>query len=202
MIEFFLRAKHWHIFLLILGLPVIFQLYYLFELFVQGNYQVQTASENIQDYLWYIPLLCLAAVLGQLAWNWSVATGLQEKIPAELRLNLRRFNWVTGLVVAFNVWFFTIFLADVFAPPDQQLVLASNSRWLWYFVPLTSLGTLGLIYLQYITAKSIALARKQGRVRIGSWLGYFLLQVVFLLGIWFLQPRVQKAAASNDQLIL
>lgn len=193
MTDFFLRAKNWHVFLLNLGAPLVFQLYFVYELFGKGNAWTLSGSENAQNYLWYIPLFSLASVLIQLAWTWSIGTGLQEKIPEELRLNTSRFNWVMVIVVGVNLWFFNIFLADVFAPPDQQLVLTPNSNWLWYFIPLMCLGGLGLIYVQCFAAKSIALARKQSRVGLGGWLGYYLLQIVFLLGIWWLQPRVQQA---------
>ncbi|MEM7574541.1 MAG: hypothetical protein AAF433_16675, partial [Bacteroidota bacterium] len=51
--------------------------------------------------------------------------------------------------------------------------------------------------VQYFAAKSIALARKQARVGLGGWLGYYLLQIVFLFGIWWLQPKVQQGAGSE-----
>jgi len=46
MIQFFLRLKHWQLFIVMLGLPIIYQLYFIFEIFGSRIQPMEVVGEE------------------------------------------------------------------------------------------------------------------------------------------------------------
>ena len=46
MIQFFLRLKHWQLFIVMLGLPIIYQLYFIFEIFGSRTQPMEVVGEE------------------------------------------------------------------------------------------------------------------------------------------------------------
>jgi hypothetical protein len=173
--DYFLRAKHWQIFLLLFGTFSVSQ----FILFT-GARTVTGESSGIVS-------LCAWAVLGlaQLslaAWLWSLGVFLTSIKPPALRLSLRffRFALVYGPVFLFA---FNVFFDDL-----QSLPLAFVS-------PLNLLAIFCVVYSLYFVSRSLVSAEKSESVSFSSYVVEFFLIWFFPIGVWFIQPRVNRLYA-------
>lgn len=191
MTDFFLRAKPWQVFLLTLGFPVLIQLYYLFTV-VNGYYlQPDGSKDLVGRYLDYIPVMCLMAVIPVIAWLWSVGTGLQDRIPEAIRMNTRWFTYACIGLLLFYIFFFTVFMPDLFVPAENR-ILVNNGKWMTLLIPVYALSGIGIIYIFLFVAKTIKTAERQARVRFGGYLWLSFLFWLFPLGVWIAQARVRK----------
>ena len=87
-----MKAKHWQLFLLTFGIPIIVQFVFMGSMFVGiGNGTVPDPSFML-GYITIFPLIMLLFSAVLFGWLWSVATGLQKKLPGNVRLNLRKFK--------------------------------------------------------------------------------------------------------------
>ena len=96
MIDLFLKAKHWQLFLLSIGIPILFY-------FLMMSYMISSIGnisavgdgpppEAMFGMMTYMPLLMILVTGVVYGWYWSVGVGLQNKIPEHLRLNVNLFK--------------------------------------------------------------------------------------------------------------
>ena len=87
------KAKHWQLFLLMFGIPI------LFQFFVMGNILSQISlKENNPDlsfmvnYFRLFPILMILYLGTFFGWFWSIAIGLNHKIPTGLKMKTSKFK--------------------------------------------------------------------------------------------------------------
>ncbi len=188
----FLRAQHWQIFSLsfLLPLATVFAIVW----WIKEHYLFD--SKDFMDqlkwmaYFAILPLFVIPSVT-YFGWLWSVAIGLQARIK-EQSIRMRT-AW-------FRVFFFFPFL-----------VFGATAALLWYYgreimlMPINYEGlipvVIGLLMLfnqfcliavPYFAAKSIKVAEKQDKVSFWNPMGTLFLILIFPIGIWFLQPRINR----------
>lgn len=204
MIAYLLRAKHWQVFTAIVGIPMI--LYFAFVAFVFSEMMRIQSNGAIPDLIqfigWfkYFIVFMLVIIAFLFAWQWSVAIGLNRIIPVEhkLKTGLFKFSMIFPLIymtllMTLGFYFFTY---------QIQNLIASNTppefTWALFILPFHFLSVFCMFYNIYFVAKSIKTAEAQRSVTIGD----FILEAVFVwflpIGIWFLQPRINKMIAEHN----
>jgi hypothetical protein len=93
MIKLFLKAKHWQLFLFILGIPVIFQVFIIFMIF--SNIEINSTDKFVYTLLFFefFPLIMIMFTSLFFGWLWSIVIGLKEKIPTEIKMNTKKFKF-------------------------------------------------------------------------------------------------------------
>ncbi|MEM7571238.1 MAG: hypothetical protein AAF433_00005 [Bacteroidota bacterium] len=198
MINFFLRAKHWQVFLLILSLPILAQ-FLFFGLFFNDLNNLSDpagAARAFDSYLRFIPWLILLSMGGLLAWFWSIGQGLQAQIPEDLRPKTSFFAISIAFPLLYFFLFFQVLMPDLFLMSPDSFPL-ENFRWLGLIIPLHFFAMFCMFYNMYFAARSIKLAELQRPVQAGDYLGDFFLFWFFVIGIWFIQPRVNQLAEEG-----
>jgi hypothetical protein len=171
---FLLRAKSWQIFALVIGLGVSGQIVAAISLI---------RSMEGPDELLKVPLgfgietvLIMCCFLG---WHWSVGTFLSSRVPSALRLKFGFFRFALVYPVIYVMIFMWMF---------KTLNGASFSL----ILLLHFLAMFCLFYLLYFVSKSLVLAETCKPASFNDYAGPFFLIWFFPIGIWFIQPRLNR----------
>jgi hypothetical protein len=205
--ERFLKLKHWQLFVLLFGLPIVLEILFFSTYFKNMMAQNIDTSRFLElfQYFQYFPILILLILLINLGWYWAVGIKLQEKIPVELRLKTGFFKFFVIFPIIYFIaialalfWFFSII--GIF--PYGSIHTGENIPPLIGFLPLIFFPIhffylFCTIYSMYFTARTIKTAELQKAVRFDEYIGEFFLIMFFPIGVWILQPRINKIIADD-----
>lgn len=176
-VKFFLRAKHWQIFLLLFGVGC-----------VGGNAAMflplattRSPEELLKISLPFVFVMVLF-MLCLVAWLWSMGSflnSIQQPTP-KLRLGFFRFALLYPTV------YILIFSA---------LFGASKPVLLALIFPLHFFAMFCLFYNFYFVSKSLAVVETGKSVSFYDYAGSFFLLWFFPVGVWFIQPRINRLYA-------
>lgn len=191
MINKFLKAKHWEVFILMFVIPLGLQFSPGLAL---ACYLPKTGNPGtglivvVSSIMGMAFLLSVATYFG---WFWSIASGLQAQIPQAVRLSLKRFK---ALLIFPAVYITGFFLFMSFAASS----IRSNPDVILYalpiILPLHFLAIASIFYCLYFVSKTIKLAELKRNVTFGEFIGEFFMIWFYPVGIWFLQPKLNQLA--------
>ncbi|HZX59866.1 MAG TPA: hypothetical protein VFE54_14115 [Mucilaginibacter sp.] len=192
----FLRAKHWQIFLITFALPFVLQI----TLVATTVYNIIQNNDPslILGYIKFLPLVIIVFMGGIFGWQWSVAIGLQKKIPAGINMKVTQFKIFFFIPVVymllFSVFISSMFNADIFhgGQPDPRIFYLFP-----IIFPLHLFAMFCLFYCIYFVAKTIKTVELQREVTFNDFVAEFFLTWFHFIGIWILQPRINKMAEEN-----
>jgi hypothetical protein len=177
--RFFLRAKHWQIFLLLVAVFVALEI-----LFSGGLVSGAKSEEDLTLTIDLIAALTGLSLVCFLVWLWSLGSFLTSAAPAEFRLKTGFFRFA---VIYPGVYIF------VFA----ALFFSMNPKVLAVIIPLHLFGMFCMFYDLYFVAKSLAMAETGSSATFAGYAGAFFLLWFYPIGIWFIQPRVNRLYADR-----
>ena len=196
MIQFFLRLKHWQLFIVMLGLPIIYQLYFIFKVLGSRTQPMEVVGEEGVtqvlneryfhfDFLPYVLILFSLVFFG---WFWSIAIGLQKNIPVEIEMKVKRFKALFIIPLVYTIAFMML-IGGLFS--GMFTYGFSNSTWfLVIILPLHLFSMFCIFHTIYFVAKTIRTAELQRVVTFGDFAGEFFLLWFYIIGIWIIQPKV------------
>ena len=189
----FLKIKHWQLFLLF-SFP---WLLYLCIVLVDywGHFQhsdiIVISLFCLFDSYW--PIILSFSPLVWLFYAYSLMCAFDDRVPSSLKIGRGFALFCFSLPFFFfvTVWLFLFgFLNMLCVPPPIGDGLLLFLFWFDYlFWPL---GLLLLFYGVYLLAKTMKIAELQRNVQGKEVLGDFFLFLFFPIGVWFLQPRVNR----------
>lgn len=187
--NFFVRAKHWQVFMLLIGIPSIAQTIIL-ALLIPASLHGGTHSLIIV--LKWIPIPMLFCFTFYLLWLYTIGTMLYAMAPSSATVKLWAFKICLTVLLLYGICFSvfiylvvsSIFL-NALSPPN--IIIAPL---LMLFIHL--LAMLSVIYCCYFIAKILKLAESQSDVRFTDCIGDFVLMIILPIGIWVIQPRINK----------
>ncbi len=140
-----------------------------------------------------INLSCLVFLI----WFWVVALELKKHLPEEIYFNHKFFRsamLVLGLILpAYGI-------IEALAP---QMILENNStKYLFnifgfYVNTHDSLTFICYTYVCHYLSRALATAEKQKNSTLIEHLGTFILLFILPIGIWFIQPRINKLTTGT-----
>lgn len=186
-----LTLKHWQIFVLLMGLPLIFQ-------FV-GMVSIMT-SKNPTMFLVGFPILMVFFVALFFGWFYALGTNLHKKLPATVVMNLTRFKIFLFIPVVYML-FFAVFMFTMFSVGGRP-----NPAIFGIIFPLHLFSMFCIFYCLYFNAKALKSVEWQKPVTFSDFAGEFFLIWFFPIGIWIIQPRINKlfdtTIGADDNTIL
>jgi hypothetical protein len=177
--RFFLRAKHWQVFVLVWG-----------AYFVGQMAMVAVIPEGpVIDHPLRVGLFAEAVMspflLFFMGWLWSLGSFLFSTSGSSLRPSIRAFR--------FAVIFSTLYL---FAALPFFLSSGSTATET-VILPLHLLALACLTYVFYFDARSLAIAEKGEEATSNDHVLPFFLLFFSLIGIWLIQPRINRLYAHK-----
>lgn len=193
--DIFLRLKHWQLFLLIIGLPIVFQISFVGVL--ASSEKVGT-MDNIFQLLQFAPLIFSISMCAFFGWFWAIAMEFQKKLPESLRLKLTKFKvlflismtYLVGILFLLTNFNTIIYYARTYDEHNTYLFLIA----LVIIIVLHLFSVFGIFYSMYFVAKTIKTVELQREVRFGDFIGEFFMIWFYFIGIWILQPKVNQLA--------
>ncbi|MDJ0776949.1 MAG: hypothetical protein QNJ85_03730 [Gammaproteobacteria bacterium] len=170
---FFLRLRHWELFLM-LALPTLMCL--LFGLPFEGLILASIA-------LFLFIVLC--------AWIFSIGAWSNAQLPPERRRGLLLFSAGLVLPIVYVLLYIILILPVIESgtPPDQPP--------LWIF-PMHMLSMAGYFYGLWFAAKQFKSLLVSEDADFLIFSSMFFLLFIFPLGVWIIQPNVNQLYAKLD----
>lgn len=194
----FLKAKHWQLFILIFLIPLIIQGIGMFQFFdffqileMNGDISPRIMMASIVD---FIRIMIISTALGgslMLGWLWSVGIGLQNKIREDLRMKTNLFK----AALIFSIIYFAGFFGVILNFENLLSMTFSEELFFRIFPIILSLHLLAIvavIYALIFAAKTIKTAELQRKLKSDEFIGEFFMICFFIVGIWILQPQINK----------
>jgi len=130
--------------------------------------------------------------LGLFGWFWSIATGLQNKIPVGVKMKIRKFK--IFLIIPMIYIPFVFGLMDMLFDNATQANGEPNGAMIGISIaimfPLHILSMFGLLYSFYYVAKTFKTVELQREVTFSDFAGDFFLLLFFPIGVWIIQPKI------------
>ncbi len=198
-----LQTLHWKLFILVVGIPFVGAIVLMITMVSLVISQHEPNPETFFPIVFIFPAIALFGVVIQLYWQWSVATGLQPFMHSEMRkLRVKRFKiffFVPWIYFAVIILFTTIITSQI-EPSDNGV--SPNLMWLIPVIILAFLmhffSMFCLVYSLYFIAKTVKSVELQREAHFSDYIGDFFLIWFFPVGIWFIQPRINRIV-QRDQ---
>jgi hypothetical protein len=170
----FLTLKHWQLLGLLILIPLISQI--ILILFMNGT---KTAI-----LLELYPISTIIFIVLFSFWLYSIVTNLYKKLPATVTIPLSIFKII--LVLPFVFTLFKYIHIYLFSNISDVLQIDSEVD------VLDLLSLFCILYCLYISAKALKTFERQTPMPFGDFVGDFFLILFFPIGIWIIQPRLNK----------
>lgn len=177
---FFLRAKHWQIFILLFAWPTIA------DFAAAGHIPARLCSWHDLGTFGFVYLSTMELyLLCFLGWYASMGLFFHSLVKLELRMS-------TGFFC------FALFYPAIYALIFFPVVMMHDSQFLTRFVllPAHLICMVCIIYVFYFVSKCLMLAQTGRPVSFGEFARPFFLLWFIPIGIWIIQPQVNKLFAQ------
>lgn len=167
------KAKHWQIFVLTIGIQLIYKIMLLF--YVGSRNELELFDK-------YKPILSVISAFFIFMWIWQVALALYIKSKKKSEIEIIIFKIVFSYLIIY--FLFIVFSVFFFNRQLNPVV---------FFEIVTPFA---IIYCVYFIAKYLKLCEIGTNITFSHYLKYLLLILVFPIGIWVIQPRINKLHAQ------
>jgi len=183
----FLRLKHWQLFLLLFGIPIIFQFV------IMGSV---IFSNNPNTMLTAFPLMMFLIVAIFFGWFYALGTNLHKKLPIDTPMNLTKFKIFLFIPVVYMV-LISLFMV-VLVP---ALVVNGPQSFTSFAIifPIHIFSMFCIFYCLYFISKALKTVESQRQVTFSDYAGEFFLIWFYPIGIWLIQPRINKLFETADE---
>jgi len=205
--KIFLRAKHWQLFIVLVGLPFITWIILITQ-FLSGtitapdDLRPEQIFANVESFLPKMLVLGLFVTWVMFRWFYSVGVNLHKKLPLIVKMPVRTFK---AFVIIPMVYVVLVSIAMVYFFNHLDFYINGtqfNPPPYFFFFPLLIMPlhlfcVFCIFYCFYFIAKCLKAVELQKNVTTGDYIGEFFLLWFFFVGVWFIQPRVNKLFADD-----
>jgi hypothetical protein len=181
----FLTFKHWQLFGLLMGIPMIFQIISI------GS--IVSSNDPTAEFKFF-PVMMILYLGLFLGWFYSLGTNLHKKLPETVNMNLKKFK-IFLLIPAIYMVLFTFYMSSIFS--NVSTGIEPNPAIWGIIFPLHLFSMFCLFYCLYFISKELKAVEWQKPVTFSDFAGEFFLIWFFPLGIWIIQPRINKLFENN-----
>src|SRR6266704_1240524 len=179
--RFFLRAMHWQMFFLFFGIFLVANMALLISISttVSSN-EVFGKGDIMYGGAMVLFTFCF------IGWFWSLGVFLRAIVDPALRLKMGFFRFAVIYVLLYVPIFFALFDSITVHPAVFGIIF-----------PLHLFAVYCMFYLLYFVSKSLVLAESGKPVSFYDYSGPFFLLWFFPVGIWIVQPRINRLYEQN-----
>ena len=178
-----LTLKHWQLFGLMIGVMII-----------SSFFDIATSQVA-----WAISMLLFVAIY--FGWFWAMGINLYSKLPPNTNLNLGRFKQFMLIPVVYIA-----IISLIFGGISTGTQGDSTGGYAGIIVPLHLFSMFCIFWCLAFVAKSLKAVELQRPVTFSDYAGEFFLIWFFPIGVWIVQPRINKifdsaVGADNNQIL-
>ncbi|MBL7932692.1 MAG: hypothetical protein JNL60_12360 [Bacteroidia bacterium] len=182
---FLLRLKHWQLFVLLIGVPFILEILVMI---------IVASTGSLMGMFIALPIMMFAAVFFFFGWFYTLGTRLYQKLPPTVTMKLGLFKFFLFFPSIYLVIFSCLmYLMFTNLEPGGQ-----PSPFIFVIIfPLHIFSMFCIFYCIYFNAKVLKAVELQRPVTFSDYAGEFFMIWMFPIGIWILQPRINKLFDSS-----
>ena len=197
-----LQTPHWKLFIPVVGIPFVAAIGMMITMVSLVISQREPNPETFFPIVFIFPVIGLFGAVIHLYWQWSVATGLQSYMHPDMRkLRVKRFKLFFFIPMIYMGLFMLVMIITSTQIDPQHNGESPNMMWLIPMIILAFLmhffSMFCLVYCLYFTAKTLKSAELQREAHFSDYIGDFFLFWFFPVGIWFLQPRINRIVQKD-----
>ena len=179
--KFLLRLKHWQLFLLTWGVPILIDIYSFVDMTILFR---------------LFPAMMFVFMVMVFGWIWTISTALHKKLPPGVNLNLRQFQLMFAIPIIYCLvilgWINFANFTDQYGEQDDL------GGGVIVFIVVMHLISIAFILLGIRFAAKTLKSIELGRLaKFGDYAGEFFLIWFSPVGIWILQPRLNRLAKQS-----
>ncbi len=198
MIDRFLKAKHWQLFTLMFGIPILFQTIMMSTMFSNIHSQANPDLTQVVNTIKIFPIIMILFMGVFFGWFWSIAIGLQRKVPTNIKMKTKKFK-IFFFIPLFYMLCISLFIGGLINGIIQNGVENSSGVGIFGIIlPLHLLSMFGMFYSMYFVAKTFKTVELQKEVSFGDFAGEFFMLWFYFIGVWILQPKINKMAKNEN----
>ena len=175
--------KSWQVFGIVVGIPFVFQSILMSKIMSSNTID----PKEIIGTLSYI-MFGFTAIF--MTWFWSLGTGLNNIVKPEIRPSSRLFRF--GILYSASYMILFMFFMARFVEQEKM------GSTMGIIFPLHLFAMFCTFYGLHFIAKNLVMAEKNEMVKFDDFSGPFFLIWFFPIGIWFIQPRINKLILNHD----
>ena len=193
MIDKFLKAKHWQVFMITFGLPFLIQII-LMPMSIVGD------EPDPMMIMKVFPIIMILFVGGFLGWFWSIGVGLQSKIPTDVKMKVSKFKTflIIPLVYMILIMGFMVYSSGGTLESGQVPSGGMIAGMVAGIVLLHLFSMFCMFYCLYFVAKTFKTVELQREVSFSDCVGEFFMIWFFPIGIWVVQPKINKMIENRE----
>ncbi len=223
MTNYFLRSKHWQLFIPMYGIPIlggIVFMGYSMKKAIQISMEAernpyappsQMAQENIQEMFngtWLMMLVSMIGIALFFLWMRSVITGLKDRVPSDVPMKYGRFNIFWGFSFIYLMLFYLLMIMffslmgniDIDNPPAMNIDPDAFVPIMFALMfPLHLFAIFCMFFCFVFVAKLMKTVQLQEPVVFKDFMEEFFLIWFFFIGVWILQPKLNRLVDKEHE---
>lgn len=141
--------------------------------------------EFMFSYMKFFPIMMLLFMGVFFGWFWSVAIGLQRMIPDEIKLKVNRFKFFLLIPIVYIIFFLGFIMTSFTSGGPNPGIFA-------VILPLHLFSMFCILHSLYFVAKTFKTAELKRKVTFSDFAGEFFMIWFYPIGIWIIQPKINK----------
>lgn len=180
MTDKYLKAKHWQMFLLTFGIPMVFQFVMMVFMIVSIAREINSDPTQMLSYTKYFPIIMIIFMGVLYGWIWSVAIGLQCKIPECIKMKVTKFKIFFFIPLIYVILIILIlgFLVNGLITIETPQSVGLVNSFVSILIPSQLLLMFCIFHSLYFVAKTFKTVELQRKVSFSDFAGEFFM-------IWF-----------------
>ena len=185
LMKFLLRAKHWQLFIILFGIPFLAQFVFI------GSVISHIESEgSFTTFPIVFPIVMVVWTGIFFGWLYVTGINLYKKLPSTVTMSLKLFKIFIAIPVIY-ILFICVFVFGFF--DSSVLNGATPGAGIFLFiVPIHLFSMFCIFYCLYFVSKCLKAVEWQRPVTFSDYAGEFFLIWFFFIGVWLIQPRINK----------
>jgi hypothetical protein len=203
MIQAFLKAKHWQLFIIMIAPPIIFQYFMVANMLANFSTNPAPDPSFVFEYLKFFPLMMIITMGTLFGWIWSVVVGLQDKIPDALKFKTGRFK-VFFFIPVIYIMLFSFLLSSLISSGPEMIKedapenFVKVAGFMMIIFPLHLFSMFCIFHSLYYAAKTFKTAELQRPTTFSDFAGEFFMIWFYIIGVWILQPKINNMVSENQ----
>ena len=203
----FHRAKHWQLFTFLFGGVIIFQLLMMIYMSdIMRESILTNRPPSMSRFFWFFIPMILIVMFITYGWQWSIGSGLKDKLPRGVRMNFKLFRAFMIVpviyVVVYLSFIFMMFsrMENVFNtsnPADAIQLISSIFFGVLIMFPFALFAMFCMFYGFYFCAKTLKSIELGREAELNDYIGYFFLFWFNFVGFWIIQPSVNRITSEG-----
>ncbi|WP_303317954.1 hypothetical protein Q4Q34_18760 [Flavivirga abyssicola] len=199
MINKFLNAKHWQLFTLMFGIPMLLQIVTMIFMFTDVDSNGNLDQTGVLNTFKLFPIIMFLYTGLLFGWFWSIGIGLQKFIPTDIKMKMKKFK-IFFFIPLIYILFLLVIIGTTFYgfSSGNNAVGGIVGKMLFFIIPMHLFSMFCMFYLLYFVSKTIKTTELKRTVAFSDFIGEFFMIWFFPIGIWFIQPRLNKIISEKS----